>query len=267
MDRKKVTVLNLKNKKQNGQKITMLTAYDYPTARFLDDAGIDIALVGDSLGNVILGYANTLQVTLYDIIHHTRAVARGIEYAFITADMPFLTYQVNPEQALINAGRLIQEGCAHSVKLEGGKERVQAITKIVDAGIPVMGHLGFTPQSVYKFGGYRVQGRSESDADAIIEDAKALEDAGVFAIVLELVPSDLARRVTESVGVPTIGIGAGPYCDGQVQISNDILGTYPDMTPKHAKRYADLADEITGAFRSYAEEVREGKFPGPEHSF
>ncbi|MHB0998012.1 MAG: 3-methyl-2-oxobutanoate hydroxymethyltransferase [Armatimonadota bacterium] len=267
MDRKKTTVLSIKKKKQNNEKITVLTAYDYPTAVFLDNAGIDMVLVGDSLGNVVLGYENTLQVTMDDIIHHTKAVARGIKYAYIISDMPFLTYQVNPEQALINAGRLIQEGCSHSVKLEGGMEMVPAVKKIVDAGIPVMGHLGFTPQSVYKFGGYRVQGRSETDAERILNDAKALEEAGVFAIVLELVPSDLAKQITESINVPTIGIGAGPYCDGQVQISNDILGTYPDHQPKHAKKYLELSEMITDAFKAYAREVEDGEFPGPEHSF
>lgn len=267
MDRKRVTLNTLKNKKNDGKKITVLTAYDYTTAKCLDEAEIDIALVGDSLGMVILGYENTLRVTLDDMIHHTKAVARGIEYALIVGDLPFMTYQVNPEQALINAGRMVQEGGAQAVKLEGGHSVILAITKIVEAGIPVMGHLGFTPQSYHQLGGFRVQGRSDYEAGCIINDAKALEEAGVFAIVLELVPTELAKRVTESVDVPTIGIGAGPDCDGQVQISNDILGLYTDMQPKHAKRYLNLAEQITDAFRAYESDVTEGRFPVDENSF
>lgn len=267
MDRKRVTINTIKNKKLKGEKISVLTAYDYTTAQCLDAAGIDIALVGDSLGMVILGYENTLQVTLDDMIHHTKAVARGIKYALIVGDMPFMTYQVSPEQALLNAGRMMQEGGAHAVKLEGGQAVVPAIKKIIDAGIPVMGHLGFTPQSFYQLGGYRVQGRLESDAERIINDAKALEEAGVFAIVLELMPAELAKRVTESVNVPTIGIGAGVHCDGQVQICSDILGLYTDMQPKHAKKYLNLAESITEAFHAYESDVAEGRFPADENSF
>lgn len=267
MERKRVSLNTLRNKKNDSKKITVLTAYDYTTAKCLDAAGIDIALVGDSLGMVILGYENTLQVTLDDMIHHTKAVARGIEYALIVGDLPFMTYQVSPEQALINAGRMIQEGGAQAVKLEGGHAVIPAIKKIVDAGIPVMGHLGFTPQSYHQLGGYRVQGRLEHEAECIINDAKALEEAGVFAIVLELIPAELAKCVTECIGVPTIGIGAGIHCDGQVQIANDILGLYTDMQPKHAKKYLNLADMITDAFRNYGDDVLEGRFPADENSF
>lgn len=267
MDRKRMTVKKIVDKKAAGEKLTMLTAYDYTTAKCLDEAEVDIVLVGDSLGQVVLGYDNTLQVTLDDMIHHTKAVARGIQYAFIVTDMPFMTYQVNADLALLNAGRLMQEGGAHSVKLEGGRPIAATIKKIVDAGIPVMGHLGFTPQSVYKLGGHRVQGRTESDAERIIIDAKSLEDAGVFAIVLELIPSELAKRVTEAISVPTIGIGAGMHCDGQVQVAHDLLGLYTDIKPKHAKRYRNLADEMTAAFKEYREEVLAGTFPGLEHSF
>ncbi|MHB1458282.1 MAG: 3-methyl-2-oxobutanoate hydroxymethyltransferase [Armatimonadota bacterium] len=267
MERKRVTLNTIGNKKSEGEKITVLTAYDYTTAKCLDAAEIDIALVGDSLGMVILGYDNTLQVTMDDMIHHTKAVARGIKYALIVGDLPFLTYQVSPEQALVNAGRMIQEGGAHAVKLEGGHAVIPAIKKIVDAGIPVMGHLGFTPQSFHQLGGYRVQGRQEHEAECIINDAKALEEVGVFAIVLELIPAELAERVTEIVHVPTIGIGAGVHCDGQVQISNDILGLYTDMQPKHAKKYLNLAESITKAFNDYRSDVSEGRFPADENSF
>ena len=262
-----VTTAGLLKKKQQGEKITALTAYDYPTAKLLDEAGIDVALVGDSVGQVVLGYSSTLPVTMEDMIHHTSAVVRGIQRALVVADMPFMSYQINADEAVANAGRLIQEAGAQAVKLEGGRTVFETVKRIVDAGIPVMGHVGYTPQSVHKFGGPRVQGKTEAAARQMLEDAKALEDAGVFSIVLELVPKDLAGQVTESVSVPTIGVGAGPLCDGQVLVTNDILGLYGEFYPKHAKRYADLSQTILAAFRAYIEEVKSGKFPTDEHSF
>lgn len=263
----RVTTATLLKKKQAGEKITVLTAYDYSTAKLLDEAGIDIALVGDSLGMVVLGYDSTLPVTMADILHHTKAVSRGIERAMIVADMPFMSYQINPDEAVANAGRFLQEAGAHAVKLEGGRPVAETVARIVDAGIPVMGHLGMTPQSVHKFGGFKVQGRAESDAERLINDAKALEQAGVFAIVLELMPRDLAKQITEAISVPTIGLGAGADCDGQVQVSNDLLGLYGEFNPKHAKKYANLRADILKAFKSYVEEVTDGKFPTEEHSF
>ena len=262
-----VTTASLLAKKQKGEKITALTAYDFSTAKLLDEAGVDIALVGDSLGMVVLGYDTTLPVTVEDMLHHTAAVARGVQRAMVVADMPFMSYQISIEQAIANAGRFLQEAGAHAVKLEGGRPMVETISRIVDIGIPVLGHLGYTPQSVHKFGGPRIQGRTESDAARILNDAGALEQAGVFAIVLELVPKELAKRVTEAVSIPTIGIGAGPHCDGQVLVTNDLLGLYGEFYPKHAKKYANLSEVILRAFKSYVEEVKSGKFPGPEHSF
>ena len=267
MDTKKVTTVSLFEKKQKGEKITVLTAYDYSTAKLIDEAGVDIALVGDSLGMVVLGYETTLPVTMEDMLHHTAAVVRGVERAMVAADMPFMSYQINADEAVANAGRFLQEADAHAVKLEGGRPVAETVARIVDAGIPVMGHIGFTPQSVHKLGGPRIQGKTESDAERLLDDAKALEEAGVFAIVLELLPKELAKQITESISVPTIGIGAGPYCDGQVQVTNDLLGLYGEFHPKHAKKYANLADTIRQAFESYVEEVTSGKFPGSEHSF
>ncbi len=267
MNGKKVTAVSLLQNKQKGIKITALTAYDFSTACLLDEAGIDIALVGDSLGMVVLGYDSTIPVTMDDMLHHTKAVARGIKRAMVLADMPFMSYQISTAQAMENAARLIQEGGAHAVKLEGGRPVAEAVSRIVASGIPVMGHLGMTPQSVHKFGGFKVQGKTESDAEDIVADAKALEAAGVFGIVLELIPAELARQVTESVAVPTIGIGAGPCCDGQMQVVNDILGLYGAFQPKHAKRYASLSNEIESAFHSYADEVRSGVFPSEQNSF
>lgn len=267
MKDKRITTASLIAKKKKGQKITVLTAYDYSTARLIDEAGIDVVLVGDSLGMVVLGYDSTIPVTMQDMLHHTKAVARGVKSAMILADLPFMSYQISTAQAMDNAALLLQEGGAHAVKLEGGRHVADTINRIVDAGIPVMGHLGMTPQSVHKFGGFKVQGKSQSDAERIITDAKALEEAGVFGIVLELIPMELARKVTESVSIPTIGIGAGPHCDGQVQVVNDILGLYGEFQPKHAKKYANLSTEIKSAFRSYADDVRSGSFPSEENSF
>lgn len=262
----RITTRDIRAMKERGEKIAMLTAYDYSTARLLDEAGVPVLLVGDSLGMVMLGYDSTLPVTMEDMLHHVRAVVRGSKRAHVVADMPFLSYQTSPEDALRNAGRLLQEGGAQSVKLEGGAEMAPTVRRLVSVGIPVMGHLGFTPQSVHQFGGYRVQGRSKEAALRLISDALALEEAGVYAIVLEMVPAHLARLVTERVRVPTIGIGAGPYCDGQVQVVHDMLGLYPDFTPKHAKQYARLGEVIRQAVTAYMEEVRQGAFPTEEHS-
>lgn len=267
MNGKRVTTRSIVDRKKTGDKIAVLTAYDYPTARLIDQAGVDIILVGDSLGEVVLGMDSTLPVTLEMMIHHARAVTRGATHALVVGDMPFMTFQVSPEEALRNAGRYMQEAGIHAVKLEGGHSVVDAVKRIVDAGIPVMGHLGYTPQSKYKFGGPRVQGRTESEAERILSDAAELEAAGVFSIVLEVIPQDLARQVTAAVSVPTIGIGAGPYCDGQVLVVHDILGLTVNGTPKHAKRFANVAKQMSEAFADYVEEVRDGGFPGKEQSF
>jgi 3-methyl-2-oxobutanoate hydroxymethyltransferase len=262
----RVTTSVIKDAKSK-RKFSMLTAYDYPTAHMVDEAGIDIILVGDSLGNAVLGYENSLSVTMEDMIHHTKAVARAAQRAMVVGDMPFLSYHISNSEAVRNAGRFIQEGGAQTVKIEGGTERVDTIKAILDAQIPVMGHLGFTPQSVNKFGGYKVQGKDLETANKIVEDAKALDKAGVFAIVLEMVPTLLAKRITEEVSVPTIGIGAGHFCDGQVLVVNDLLGIYGGFTPKFAKKYANLQPLIMEAFQQYKKEVEEGAFPGEEHGF
>ena len=263
----RVTVRDLAQMKVKGEKIPMITAYDYTAARLADAAEIPVVLVGDSLGMVVMGYDSTIQVTLDDMVHHTKMVSRGSQKALIVADMPFMTYQVDPAQALTNASRLIQEGGAQSVKLEGGECVADTVRRIVECGIPVMGHLGLTPQSVNAFGGYRVQGRQRKEAVQLLQDAKALEDAGAYAVVLELVPTQLARLISQRLTIPTIGIGAGPGCDGQVQVLHDMLGLFTDFMPKHAKRYANLAEEIKVAFVQYAEEVRQGEFPTDQHSF
>lgn len=262
----RVTTSVIKDMKSK-RKFSMLTAYDNPTARMVDEAGIEIILVGDSLGNAVLGYENTLAVTMDDMIHHTKAVTRGAKNCLVVGDMPFLSYHVSNQEAVKNAGRFIQEGGAQAVKIEGGIERVDTIKAILDAQIPVMGHIGLTPQSVHKFGGFKVQGKDLETANKLIEDAKALEKAGVFSIVLELVPTLLAKRITEEVGVPTIGIGAGHYCDGQVLVVNDLLGIYGGFTPKFAKKYANLQPLIMEAFKQYKKEVEEGSFPGEEHGY
>jgi 3-methyl-2-oxobutanoate hydroxymethyltransferase len=267
MNGKRITTKSVVEKKKTGEKITVLTAYDYPTARLIDDAGVDIILVGDSLGQVVLGLESTLPVTMDNMIHHASAVVRGVEHALVVGDMPFMTYQISPEEALGNAGRYMQEACIHAVKLEGGHSVIDAVKRIIDAGIPVMGHLGYTPQSTYQFGGPRVQGRTESEAERILSDARELEAAGVFSIVLEVIPQDLARKVTAAVSIPTIGIGAGPHCDGQVLVVHDLLGLTMNGTPKHAKGYADLGTEMTRAFKEYVKDVKHGTFPGEEHSF
>lgn len=263
----RVTTATLKDKKAKQVKISMLTSYDYATASLVDQAGLDMILVGDSMGNVVLGYENTLSVTMDDMIHHTRAVVRGTQNAMVVGDMPFLSYHISTTEAVRNAGRIIQEGGAQTVKLEGGVERADTVKAILDAQIPVMGHIGLTPQSVNQFGGFKVQGKDLETARKLIEDARALDKAGVFAIVLECVPSALAQKITAEVSVPTIGIGAGPYCDGQVLVINDMLGMSSGHIPKFVKKYANLQPVIVEALKAYKQEVEDGSFPGPEHSF
>ena len=253
--------------KERGEKIPMLTAYDYPTARLVEQAGVPIILVGDSLGMVVLGYDSTVPVTLEDIAHHAKAVVRGTERAIVVADMPFLSFQISPEEALRNAGRLLKETGCTAVKVEGGASIAPTVQRLVAAGIPVMGHIGLTPQAVNQLGGYKLQGKTPAAAVKLINDAKALEDAGAFAIVLETVPAKVARCVTERVNVPTIGIGAGPYCDGQVQVLHDFLGLFQDFVPRHAKQYAQLGSAIQDAVRTYITEVQGGDFPTAKHSF
>jgi 3-methyl-2-oxobutanoate hydroxymethyltransferase len=267
MPAKRITTADIRRKKAEGRPITMLTAYDYPTARLVDEAGVDIVLVGDSVGNVILGYDSTIPVTMADMLHHTRAVSRGVRRALVVGDMPFLSYHLERTEAVRNAGRFLQEAGAQAVKLEGGRDVAETVRTIVAAGIPVMGHLGLTPQSVHQLGGYRVQGRDEAAARRLLEDAQILEEAGVFSLVLECIPLDLARQITARVGVPTIGIGAGPHCDGQVLVTHDLLGLYGDFKPKFVKRYADLHVEIARALRAFREDVENGRFPTAEYSF
>ncbi|MGM0365520.1 MAG: 3-methyl-2-oxobutanoate hydroxymethyltransferase [Actinomycetota bacterium] len=267
MSSKKITVNTLMDMKKNGEKITMLTAYDFLMASYLDECGIDMILVGDSVGNVVLGYENTIPVTMDEMIHHCRAVTRGAENAMIIGDMPFMSYQVSKEQAVENAGRLLKESGVEAVKLEGGEEVLDTIKKIVESGIPVMGHLGLTPQSINKFGGYGVRGAAEAEAQSILADAKALEAAGVFSIVLEKVPASLAKDITKKVNVPTIGIGAGVDCDGQVLVTHDMLGMFEKFKPKFSKRYAELAKEMKKCYTQYINEVKEKKFPAQEHTY
>jgi len=263
----KNTVITFKQAKDAGKKLTMLTAYDYSMAKLMDEAGVDSILVGDSLGNVILGYQDTLSVTMEDMIHHGKAVARGVNNALLVIDMPFMSYQTSAYDAVVNAGRLVKEAGANAVKLEGGAVVCPQIKAIVEASIPVMGHLGLTPQSVNALGGYKAQGRNEGAAKKLIEDAKAVEAAGAFALVLECVPGKLAGYITEVLNIPTIGIGAGRLCDGQVLVYQDMLGMFSDFTPKFVKRYVQLGDVIKDAFASYFKEVQEGTFPGAEHEY
>jgi 3-methyl-2-oxobutanoate hydroxymethyltransferase len=262
-DPRPVTVPDFATAKARGQRLTMLTAYDYTMARLLDAAGVDALLVGDSLGMVVQGQPDSLAVTLDEMVYHTKLVVRGARRSLVIADLPFMTYQVSPQQALESAGRLIKEGGAAAVKLEGGKRSTPAVEAIVAADIPVMGHIGLTPQSVRRLGGFKVQ----RDADKLLEDALAIEAAGAFALVVECVPAALARRVTEAVKVPTIGIGAGPDCDGQVLVTPDLLGLFDAIRPRFVKHYAELGQEVLRAANDYCQEVREGTFPGPEHSF
>lgn len=263
----KNTVSTILEQKKNGDKITMLTAYDYSTAKLMDEAGINSILIGDSLGNVILGYEDTLSVTMEDMLHHTRAVARGAKNALIVADMPFMSYQTSVYDAVVNAGRLIKEGRANAVKLEGGAAVCGQIRAIVDASIPVVAHLGLTPQSINAFGGFKVQGKTEEAAKKLISDAKAIEEAGAFAVVLEGIPSKLAQIITNTLTIPTIGIGAGAGCDGQVLVYQDMLGMFSDFTPKFVKRFANVGEVMTQAFKQYIDEVKSGTFPSEEHGY
>ena len=261
------TVLDLRKKKADNDKIVMVTAYDYTMARLVDSAGVDMVLVGDSLGMVVQGREDTLSVSLDEMIYHCRAVSRGLQQAHLVGDMPFMTYQVNAEQALENAGRFVREGHVQSVKLEGGERTAAAIARIVEAGIPVVGHVGLTPQSVHAMGGFKIQGRSEEAAERVVRDALAVQDAGAFCIVLEGMPMDVASEITERLDIPTVGIGAGVGCDGQVLVCNDLLGMDLSFKPRFVKRYAELQTTIVQAVQTFADEVRSGAFPGPEHSF
>ena len=263
----RVTIGEIREMKQRGEKIPMLTAYDYATAKLIDEAGVPLILVGDSLGMVMLGYESTIPVTMDEMIHHTKAVVRGTKHALVIGDMPFMTYHVSVEDALRNAARFIQDGGAQAVKLEGGEVVAEKVSRLVACGIPVQGHIGLTPQSVHQLGGYKVVGKTPEVAVRLLNDAKALEEAGVFSIVLECVPAPLSRMITERVAVPTIGIGAGKYCDGQVQVISDILGLYTDVVPKHAKQYARLNEAITTAVTNYIAEVKAEAFPTPKQSY
>ena len=263
----KTTVADFLSMKKNGEKITMVTAYDYSTAKLIDNSGINSILVGDSLGMVMLGYPDTVSVTMEDMLHHVKAVSRGTENALVICDMPFMSYQTSVYDAVVNAGRLMKEGRAGAVKLEGGKEYAEHVRAIVNASIPVCGHIGMTPQSVNAFGGFKVQGKTEEAARKLIEDAIALQEAGAFAIVIECVPHKLSEYISEILSIPTIGIGAGNGCSGQVLVYQDMLGMYSDFTPKFVKKFANVGDVMTDAFKSYSDEVKTGNFPTEEHSF
>ena len=263
----KKTVSTLQQAKENGQKITMLTAYDYSTAKLMDEAGIDMILVGDSLGNVILGYEDTISVTMEDMIHHGAAVSRGVKETMVVVDMPFMSYQISVEEAVTNAGRLMKEGRANAVKLEGGKSVCPQIKAITQAGIPVVAHLGLTPQSINALGGYKVQGKSEDAAKKLLEDALAVQEAGAFALVLECVPTKLASLITKKLTIPTIGIGAGNECDGQVLVYQDMLGMFSDYVPKFVKQFAQVGEIMKKAFSDYKEEVASGAFPAEKNSY
>lgn len=263
----RVTVGQIREMKLKGEKVAMLTAYDYTTAKIIDEAGIPLILVGDSLGMVVLGYESTIPVTMDEMIHHTRAVSRGVKNALVVGDMPFMTYHTDVSDALRNAARFIQEGGAQAVKLEGGETVAETVRRIVQCGMPVMGHIGLTPQSIHQLGGFKVQGKSREAARQLLQDARALEDAGAFAMVLESVPFALSKIITEKVAIPTIGIGAGVHCDGQVQVISDILGLFADFVPRHAKRYAHMADTIKTVTSTYVSEVKSGAFPTEKQSY
>ena len=263
----RTTINQIKDMKRKGEKITMLTAYDYSTAKIVDEVGIPLILVGDSLGMVVLGYESTIPVTMEEMLHHTKAVVRGTKQTMVIGDMPFMTYHISVDDALKNAARFIQEAGAQAIKLEGGVTVAEKVRRIVECGIPVMGHIGLTPQSIHQFGGFKVQGRTPEAAVKMLKDAQALEEAGAFAIVLETVPTPLATLITQKISIPTIGIGAGIGCDGQVQVISDILGSFTDFVPKHAKQYAKLADIIRAAITEYDREVKAGSFPTEEQSF
>ena len=262
-----ITVRDIRAFKERGERFAMLTAYDALSARLLDEAGIPLLLVGDTLGMVMLGHDSTLPVTMDEMLHHTRAVRRGVTNAFVVGDMPFMSYQGSVDEGIRNAGRFLKEAGANAVKLEGGARILPLVEHLVEAGIPVMGHLGLTPQSVHQLSGYRVQGRNDEQAEQMVRDAKSLESAGAFSLVLEAVPATLAKEITTGLEIPTIGIGAGPDCDGQVLVYHDMLGITPGKPPKFVKRYASLGDEIKKAARAFATEVAEGTYPAPEHSY
>lgn len=263
----KNTSVTFKDSKKNGEKLTMLTAYDYTTAKLLDESGVDSILVGDSLGMVVLGYDDTLSVTMEDMIHHSAAVARGAKNALVITDMPFMSYQTSVYDAVVNAGRLVKEGKAQAVKLEGGIEFCEHIKAIVKASIPVCAHIGLTPQSINAFGGFKVQGKGKEEAQRLLDEARAVEEAGAFAVVLECVPAKLAKKISESISIPTIGIGAGAGCDGQVLVYQDMLAMYSDFKPKFVKQYAQIGSVMKDAFRQYIDEVKSGAFPSEEHTF
>lgn len=263
----RVTTRSVVDMKTRNEKISMITAYDYTMARLVDMANIDIVLVGDSASNVMAGHETTLPITLDQMIYHTQCVVKGVKRALIVADLPFMSYQVTPQEALINAGRMMKEAGAHAVKLEGGSNMLETVKKIVDAGIPVMGHLGLTPQSIYKFGTYKVRATDPDEAEQLIRDARRLEEAGCFGIVLEKIPSELAQKVTSKLTIPTIGIGAGPDCDGQVLVVHDMLGLNKEFHPRFVRRYADLETVITGAVSKYIDDIKARNFPGPEEQY
>ena len=263
----RVTIGELKEMKQRGEKIAMLTAYDYATAKLMDEVGVPLLLVGDSLGMVILGYESTIPVTMEEMLHHTKAVVRGTKRALVIGDMPFMTYHASISDALYNAGRFIQEGGAQAVKLEGGESMAEAVHRVVECGIPVMGHIGLTPQSIHQLGGFKVQGKTQEAAIRLLKDARTLEEAGAFAIVIESIPAPLAKIITQKVSIPTVGIGAGPWCDGQVQVVSDLLGLFTDFVPKHAKQYARLFETIKSAVVDYIAEVQAGTFPTKKESY
>ncbi len=263
----KVTTQTVVEMKRSGEKISMLTAYDYTMAGIIDAAGVDVILVGDSASNVMAGFETTVPMTLDHMIYHTSCVVRGVGRALVIADLPFMTYQVTAKEALINAGRMMKEAGAHAVKLEGGKTIAATVKRIVDAGIPVMGHLGLTPQSIYKFGTYKVRAKEEQEAEQLLKDAKKLEEAGVFSIVLEKIPAPLAKQVTEAVSVPTIGIGAGSHCDGQVLVLHDMLGLNKDFSPRFLRRYSDMHASMTGAVQNYIRDVKSGDFPNEDEQY
>lgn len=267
MKKKKLTVCDFRKMKKTQRKIVALTAYDAPTAKFAEECGVNLILVGDSLGMTVLGYKNTIPVTIEESLHHCKAVKRGVKNSFIVGDMPFMTYHPSIETALKNAARYLQEGGVDAVKLEGGHIMAPTIKRLVSAGVPVLAHIGLLPQNVLTAGGYQIAGKTEDEAVRLLNDAQSLEEAGAFAIVLEGIPADVSRRITESVSIPTIGIGAGVKCDGQIQVVNDILGLFTAFIPKHAKRYAELDKEITKAFSNYVKDVTDGNFPNEEHSF
>jgi 3-methyl-2-oxobutanoate hydroxymethyltransferase len=265
--KKKLTVCYFRQKKAKKDKIVVLTAYDAATAKLAEDCGVELILVGDSLGMTVLGYPSTIPVTIEESLCLCSAVVRGTTNSFVVGDMPFMSYQISPEEAMRNAARYLKEARVDGVKVEGGRKIAPTVARLVNAGVPVMGHIGLLPQSVLTSGGYRIAGRSDAEADRLVEDAKSLEDAGAFCMVLEGIPAEVSKRITESVNIPTIGIGAGVHCDGQVQVVSDMLGLFPDFLPKHAKCYVNLSDEMRKAFSQYVEEVKDQKFPDAEHSF